>query len=440
MSHVPGYSSARPFPDHRQLVQSPYGTPSNPLTPKVRRRGSGLVAMIVLPSLGIGAVAIVGEHLTAPDPQVTIQSGIGFAVRDGSEIALVPYDRTGSDGLIAEVTSDMFQVRLAAVDLASGELQWDVQLTDELGWNAAVVAAGETYAYLATDDGLTVLEVADGETAAEPGEITGLEGAQAVAGTAYAFDAGLGAVVALDVNGGLHTIALDTLEAVPADEATAATWSGRLFAEGTVPDIGGLTTTEALLADGKSTVRIEPTADGALGGTLAVDDPDGGSRALGTRVYYEAAIVVDQPSLISTASMQVEVDELTEDLMDDMAAAGGDPWAGLDELAGIAGLTGLGGTAAGAGSGHVLVEHRTEPGAEAYAMHVIALDSGRVTASFETADRLGRALTSPGGYTAVIAAPEDDTWWSDLVIVAPGGSIDRVEFGATDLLGEPELG
>ncbi len=34
MSHVPGYSSARPFPAHQQPVRSPYGTPSHPLTPK----------------------------------------------------------------------------------------------------------------------------------------------------------------------------------------------------------------------------------------------------------------------------------------------------------------------------------------------------------------------------------------------------------------------
>jgi hypothetical protein len=415
-----------PLPAHGRQVRSPYGTPAQPLTPErspFRPHGISLIPMIVIPSLAIGAVAVVGEHLTAPDPQVTLQSGIGFA--DDGELALVPYDRTGSGGLVESALNDLFQVRLAAVELDTGAIRWDVQLTDELGWNAAVVAAGATYAYLATDDGLTVLELDDGAVAAEPGAVPGLEGAQAVSGAAYAFDPGLGAVVALDVNGGVHTIALDALEAVPADADTAAAWSGLLSAEGGVPDIGGLTTTQALLADGESTVRVEPTAEGALGGTLAVEEP-GGRRALGTRVFYGAAIVLDQTAIASTA-LEIDAEELIDDFLED-PAAGMDLWAGLGD------------TAAGAGSGHVLVEHQPEPDGDAYALNVVSLETGQVTASVDTTEHLGRAMTSPGGYTTVIAAPPDDFWLSDLVIVAPGGSIERVEFGETDLLGDPVRG
>ncbi|MFC3496041.1 PA2928 family protein [Glycomyces rhizosphaerae] len=426
MSHVPGYSSARPFPSHQPPVRSPYGTPDHPLTPK-RARRSGVLAilgLIVVPSLGIGAVAIVGEHLSAPDPQITVQSGVGFGAYDGTELALVPYDRVGNGGLIESMQNDMFEVRLAAVELATGDTAWDVKLTDELGWNAAVVAAGEQYAYLNTDDGLQIRSLSDGSVAVEAGEVTGLEGAQAVSGAAYAFDPALGAVVALDVNGGVHVIALDTLEAVPSDADTAATWSGLLFAEGPVPDIGGMTTTEALLADGESSLRIEPTADGALGGSLVLESPDG-ERALGTRVFYEAAIVLDQAAVTSTFSVDIDVDELIEDFMEDAAAAGQDLW------------TGLGETAAGAASGHALIEHKPDPAGEGYALHVISLETGQVTASLNTGDHLGRALTGANGYTAVIAAPEGDTWHSDLVLVAPDGSIDRVEIGATDLFGDP---
>ena len=384
-----------------------------------------------MPSLGIGAVAILGEHLTAPDPDITVQSGIGFASRDGAELALVPYDRTGSGGLIASASNDMFQVRLAAVDLATGDAAWDVQLTDELGWNAAVVAAGERYAYLSSDDGLMILSVDDGEIVTEAGDIPGLEGAQAVSGAAYAYDPTVAAVVALDVNGGIHTIPLDTLEAVPADDATAATWSGLLSAEGTIPDIGGMTTTEALLADGESSLRVEPTADGSLGGGLVLEDADGGGRALGNRVFYEAAIVLDQTSLTSTFSVEVDVDELIEDFMDDAASAMEDPASAMDDAA-AAGQdlwTGLGSTAAGASSGHALIENKPEPAGESFALHVISLDTGQVTASIDTNGHLGRAMTSASGYTVVIAEPEDDYWLSDLVIVAPDGSIERIEIG-----------
>ncbi|MCD0445709.1 hypothetical protein LO763_19050 [Glycomyces sp. A-F 0318] len=414
-----------PLPAHGQLVRSPYGTPDCPLTPRrgpFKSRVPGMLAMVLVPPLAIGAVAVAGEHLTAPDPQITLRSGLGFA----GELALVPYDRTGSGGLVDSLANDAFQVRIAAVDLATGDLRWDVQLADEPGWGAAVVAAGETYAYLATDDGLTVLGLDDGAVAAEPGSVPGLEGAQAASGAAYGFDPALGAVVALDVDGGLHTIALDALEAAPADADTAAAWSGRLTAEGGVPDIGGLTTTRALLADGESTVSVTPTAEGALGATLAVEGPDGGRRALGTRVFYEAAIVLDQTAPAST-TLEIDVDDLIAEFAEDPAGAAADLW------------TGLGDTAAGAASGHVLVEHRPEPNGDAYALHVVSLENGRVTASFDTAAHLGRAATSPGGRTVVITAPPDDPRHSDLVVVAPDGSIDRVEFGETDLLGEPVL-
>jgi hypothetical protein len=308
-----------------------------------------------------------------------------------------------------------------------------VQLSDGTGWRAAVVAAGERYAYLATDDGFQVRSLDDGSMVAEPGDIAGLAGAQSVSAAAYGYDPAIPAVVALDVNGGIHTIALDTLEAVPADEATAAAWSGRLFAEGTVPALGGVTTTEAQLADGESTVRVQPTAEGALGGTLVVRDPDGADRALNDRVFYDAAIVLDQSNATNTTTVEVELDGVdVDDLVEDFLA---DPEGTATGL-----IPGLDHTAAGAASGHVLIEHRTEPGVEEYALHVIDLETGRVTASLDTASRLGRALTSASGHTAVIAASADDGFWmSDLVLVAPDGSIDRLEFGAMDFFGDPVL-
>jgi len=414
-----------PLPAHRQVVRSPYGTPGDPLNPRYRRPRRGLFTMILLPAFGIGAVAIVGESLTADDPYIGIQSGIGFAVHDGEDLVLVPYDRTGTAGFLDKVTHDPTEVRVAAIELDSGDNLWDVQISDEIGWNAAVIAAGETYAYLATDDGLTVLDLDNGAVAAEPGRLLGLEAAQSASGAAYAFDPELQAVVALDVNGTIHTIALDTLEAVTAGADTVATWSGLLFAEGTVPDIGGLTSTEALLADGESSVRIEPTAEGAAGGSLILDGPGGEQRALGTRIYYGGAIVLDQTDYMSTFTVDIDVDELIDDFLEDPAAAGKNLW------------TGLGNTAAGAGGGHVLVEHQREPNVQKYALNVVSLETGQVTASLDTGINLGRAVTSASGHTAVIAAPADSTWLSDLVIVAPDGSVNRVELADVDFFGNP---
>jgi hypothetical protein len=407
------FRAGNPLPPHVPRVRSPYGTPEHPLTPKPRRpQGLGLVSMIVLPSLAIGAAAIIGEHLTAPDPDVVLRTGIAFST-DG--LALVPYDRTGPTGLIAGATTDRFAVRLAAVDLASGETKWDVQLADALEWDAAAVAAGAEYAYIATQEGLQVRDLDDG--ALVTGAVPGLE--RAGSGTAaYGLDPAAG-VVALDVDGGLHTIALDALEAAPADPVVAEAWTGRLAPEGAFPELGGMTSTEASIGDDR-TLRIEPATEDALGGRLAVVS-DGVRRALGTGVYSGAGIVLDQTATSTT--WEIDVDERLEGVLED-------PTAAVD-------LAFPGGTAAGAATGHALVEHRPEPGCDGFALTVVDLETGLVTASLTTAAHLGRTMTAPGGHAVVLATPDEGLFHSDLVVVAPDGSIDRVTFGTVDLLGDP---
>ncbi|WP_153025871.1 PA2928 family protein [Glycomyces albidus] len=409
------FRAANPLSPHAPPVRSPYGTPEHPLTPKRRRpRGLGLFSMIVLPSVAIGATAIIGEHLTGPGADVMLRTGIAFSA-DG--LALVPYDRTGATGLIAEATTDRFAVRLAAVDLASGETRWDVQLADEREWDAAAVAAGAAYAYIATQDGLQVRDLDDGALVTDA--VPGLE--RVGSGTAaYGLDPAAG-VVALDVDGGFHTIALDALEAAPADPAVAQAWTGRLAPEGAFPGLGGMTSTEASIG-GDRTLRIEPTAEDALGGGLAVVS-GGDRRALGTRVYYEAGIVLDQTAASTT--WEIDVDELIDGVLED-------PTAAIDLMVPA-------GTAAGAATGHALIEHRPEPGGDGFALTVVDLETGLATASLTTADHLGRSMTAPTGHTVVLVAPDEGVFHSDLVVVAPDGSIDRVTFGAVDLLGDPDL-
>ncbi|RRR95820.1 PA2928 family protein [Glycomyces terrestris] len=410
------FRPAGPLPAHTAPVRSPYGTPDRPLTPKPRRGGLGLLPGMLLMSVGIGATAIIGEHLTAPAPDVMLRTGIAFSA-DG--LVLVPYDRNGPGGLIAEAVGDAHAARLAAVDLASGETRWDVQLAGELEWDAAAVAAGEEYSYVATEDGLQIRDLDDGSLVTASGAVPGLEGA-GTGTAAYGFDPAAG-VVALDADGGLHTIALDALTAAPADPAVAEAWTGRLVAEGASPQLGGTTSTEAAIGE-EGTLRIEPTAEDALGGSLVLE-AGGDRRALGTRVYYGAGIVLDQSAGATT--WEIDVEELIEGVLED-------PTAAVD-------LAFPGGTAAGAATGHALIEHRTEPGAEDVALTVVDLATGQATASLTTADHLGRSMTAPSGHTVVIAAPEDGVFHSDLVIVAPDGSIDRAVFGGLDLLGEPDL-
>nr|BFF27858.1 hypothetical protein GCM10025732_58230 [Glycomyces mayteni] len=162
------FRAAGPLPPHSQLVRSPYGTPEHPLEPKRRPRGAGgaIFGFALLMTAGTFVAAVGGEYLTAPQPDVMLRTGIAFSA-DG--LALVPYDRAGAGGLLSELATDVNAVRLAAVDLATGETRWDVQLADELDRDAAAVAAGEQYAYIATADGLEIRDLDDGALVTEAG-------------------------------------------------------------------------------------------------------------------------------------------------------------------------------------------------------------------------------------------------------------------------------
>ncbi|MEU5875558.1 PA2928 family protein [Glycomyces sp. NPDC047369] len=422
------FRAAGPLPPHVQPVRSPYGTPEHPLEPKRRPRGigGGIFGLALLMTAGTFVAAVGGEYLTAPQPDVMLRTGIAFSA-DG--LALVPYDRAGSGGLLAELATDVNAVRLAAVDLATGETKWDVQLADELDWDAAAVGAGQEYAYIATADGLEIRDLDDGAPVTGAGDVPGLEGA-GTGTAAYGLDPEAG-IVALGFDGALRTVALDALEAAPADPAVAEAWTGRLAAEGAASQLGGMTTTEASVGE-DATVRVEPTADGAATSGLAVVE-GGDRRALGTRVYTEAAIVLDQT--VTTTTWDIDVDGLIDGLLNDPGAAE----ELIDDPTGAIDLTVPAGTAAGAASGHVLVEHRRQPGGDAYALTVIDLRDGATTASVDTSDHVGRTMTAPGGQTITIVAPADGLFQSDLLIVAADGSVDRATFGEFDLLGDPDI-
>nr|BFF27857.1 hypothetical protein GCM10025732_58220 [Glycomyces mayteni] len=193
-----------------------------------------------------------------------------------------------------------------------------------------------------------------------------------------------------------------------------------------------MTTTEASIGE-DATIRVEPTADGAVTSGLAVVE-GGDRRALGTRAYTGAAIVLDQTATTTTWDLDVDVDGLIDGLLNDPDAAE----ELMDDPTGAVDLTVPAGTAAGAASGHALIEHQRAPGGDGYALTVLDLADGGVTASIDTADHVGRSMTAPGGQTIAIVAPADGLYQSDLLIIAADGSVDRAAFGAFDLLGEPD--
>ncbi len=325
-----------------------------------------LVSILVLLAVIAGGV-FGGSYLFSPEPDVRLRPGIAFARVDGQDVVLVPYERHGTRGLFQELTRDVSQVRLAAVAV-TGEILWDEQLSDQLSWAASVLAAGQRYAYLATGSGLVIVELADGSVAAE-----GLVPSPA----AYAYDADGRRVLALNAAGEVLAIGLDQTAPAPVDAATAAAWAGRLSAQ---PGAAVATGPEAALAGSPERIALQALPFGMPGSLLVRITVDGMQIPVGAVAFDGGQLVIE------------------------------------------------GGTAVGAATGHVLVEHRDA--ANGITLSMVTLDTGRIAGSVPVEAPVDRAVVGPNGMTAVVARDE-------LAVAHADGRVVSVDVGATDFFGTP---
>lgn len=323
----------------------PYETPRRP------RRS---ILPLALPLVLFAGLFFGGSYLLSPDPDIEVQPGFAFAEVEGRDVVLAPYARHGVRGMFQMITQDMFQVRLAATDPATGEVLWDTQLSDQLIWEASVLAAGERYAYLSTDSGLFVVGLADGELVAEGDDVEGLGGEFVAARAAYAYDPENRRVLAMNATGGVLAIGLDQLVATPVDAPTAAEWSGRLSVERSPAAPPTATGVEAGMNPGSTErVALRQAPGGTPGAVLIRVTADGGVIPVGTTAFHGARLVVD------------------------------------------------GVTAVGVATGHVLVEHQRSVNDQGIALSLVSLATGQVTATLPVDSRVDRALVGPDGVTAV---------------------------------------
>ncbi|TNM30666.1 hypothetical protein FH715_11765 [Streptomyces sedi] len=399
---------------------------------------------MVLP-LGIGAAVIGGVIAGHPDPDISVQPGIGLAVTPARQLALVPYERDGEAGPFGPFGGDPWQKRLAAVDLTTGERAWDVRLSSELIWQARVLVAGDTHAYLATDDGLMIVDLTDGSLAVAPDEIPGIGADHIASGAAYGYDSARGAVVAMDVRGAFHTLPVGELAASPADEATTDAWAGRL-SDGPMSVESRALTAEDACAGEAGHLTLEPTTAARPSGALLLDGPDGG-RELGGRAFREPEILLADGTRVATAApVGVGVDpgnagQLEERLDEQLVRAlnGGLaelpplPWPLNDDGPGTEPVP----LALGAERGHVLVQEAADAVGDRYRLVVVSLETGEVLASRTMRSQAGPALTSPEGVTVLPVTDEDAQFpaHDGLLLVAPDGTLTDVTVGETDFFG-----
>ncbi|QQQ78505.1 hypothetical protein IOD16_08630 [Saccharothrix sp. 6-C] len=350
----------------------PYETPP-------RRRRRALPLFLVPPAL-VALLLFGGSYAVSPEPEVEMQAGFAFAEIDGRDVVLAPYARHGVRGMFQMMTQDLFQVRLAATDPATGEVLWDRQLSDRLVWEASVLAAGRRYAYLATDSGLVVVGLADGSVVAEGAGVQGLGDAYATARTAYAYDRENSRLMAMTATGGVLAIGLDEVVATPVDAQTAATWSGRLSVQRGPGAPTAATGVEAALDAGAERVALRQAPGAVPGSVLVRVTVDGREVPVGATTFQGARLVVD------------------------------------------------GVTAVAAATGHVLVEHQRSVNDAGVALSLVSLATGQVTATLAVDSRVDRALVGPDGITALTAG--------EVFAAARGdGRVVSLEVGLSDFFG-----
>jgi hypothetical protein len=357
----------------------PLYVPGPPVVPPlVVRRRRPLIVLLLLPFLLFGLLFFGVSYAMAPDPDVEVQPGFAFV---GADVLLVPYERHGARGMFQTMTQDLFQVRLAAVDPATGESLWDTQLSDQLIWVASVLVGGRQNAYLATDSGLVIVAMADGSVVAEGAGVAGLGDAFRTARGAYAYDPEGRRVMAMNADGDVLAIPLDQAKAAPVDAQTAAAWSGRLSAAPPPAVPNEATAQEADLGNGAGRVTLRDLPFAGLGQELVSFSADGRRITVGGSAFHRGSFVV------------------------------------------------AGGTAVGAASGHVLVQHQRSVNDTGIALSMAVLDSGQVTATLPVEHAVTRAVTGPDGTTAVSTGPD--------LVLARDSLLTRVEVGATNFFGSP---
>lgn len=365
------------------------------------RRRHGFWPRLLIPVAVVAFMIFGVSYLATPEPDVTLQPGAGFATVSGKEIALQPYQRSGARGMFQMITQDMFQVRLAATELETGRVLWDVQLSDELIWQAKVLASGTWNTYVATDGGLVIMDLASGQVLARDHDILGLA-RPVTSRSAYGYDASIRAVVAMDADGGLHAIALDTITAIPEPPAVARAWNGKLSAGRSTNTAGGSTATEGVLPGG-DTVQLRPR-DNAPGMSL-VRRAGNSSTPISQAVFHEAQILLTPPP----------------------GAAQPEGFPAGDRPTG----------AAGGAAGLVAVQHNRDINSRFRALSVVSLENGQVIATLPIGADPARALTSPGNRTVIHVRTADEHTGEGLVVIGLDGRATWAEVGRTDYFGNP---
>ncbi|WP_166909113.1 PA2928 family protein [Mycobacterium sp. DL440] len=366
---------------------------------------AGALAVVVLSVGGIFAMTRWTSR-----PMVAVGPVVGYGMVRDQDAVLVAYGRTGGTIGPPFGSSDTWQERVAAVSVDSGELLWDVQLHDSKGWERGVLAVSDGLAYIATDEGLSVIKVEDGTVVV--GDI-GDDYVESFNG--YNVDPHINAVVALTDSGAVEAVPLGTTEPAPVTDDIAEAWRTTLIGDSS------------------------PTADSDFG-IINVDPtamPDGMVLPDGTTISIPKPYRSPDPQLMRDGKVLARLDGLTKkELVYEVVrtpAALATP-AQLKE--GTDSHYHSSAVPLGIDHGVVLVGGELADDPRVDELRLYDIDTGETLAVIGGLDGYVRATATPQGAILVIAAAEDSGLDDDrLIIVRPDGRTTMTQIGDTDFWG-----
>ncbi|MGV0815857.1 PA2928 family protein [Mycolicibacterium boenickei] len=335
-------------------------------------------------------------------PMVSVGPVVGYATVRDQDAVLVAYGRSGGT----------WQERVAAISLEGGELLWDTQLHDTEGWERGVLAVADGLAYVATDEGLSVLKADDGSIV-----VGDLGDGYVESFNGYNVDPRINAVVALTDSGDVEAVPLGTTDIAAVPEDIADAWRTTLIAESSPTgdsDFGTNQVDPAAMPNG----MVLPDGDIlTLPKPYQSPDPElmrGGRRLarldglIRPEFVYE---VVRTPAALATPSQLAEGTAMFNHHHSSAVPLGVDH--GLVLVAG---------------------EPADDPGAEE--LRLFDVDTGDTRAVVGGIEEYVRATVTPKGSILVIAAAESSGLDHDRVIVVrPDGRTTMSQIGDTDFWG-----
>ncbi|WP_341941352.1 PA2928 family protein [Microbacterium sp. LWH10-1.2] len=389
---------------------------------RVRRRLRLRFLGFLLAPVLIGGLIFIATALFSPSSRdVEILPGAAAISIDEQDVALVVYADDSRPG----IGEPMFQTRAAAIRLSDGATLWDQRLNEELGSEAAALAGDSSLVYVATDEGLVILDATTGAIRAEGHGIDGI-GADAVfSASAYGYDVETNAVVALTGTGAVVQIPVGALAASPAEASVARRWQGTLSASAFLDTAALTRLVDTATATDGTTVGIETVAEAVSRDALVITSPDG---ALIRRTELVDAEIIPLTGAQTRLGVMLPTGQFLEGDFSDIDQD--DIEALLEAASAQASAGGALSSPAGFASGYVLVQHRESVNAERMLLSSVSVATGELVDTVEMGADAMRAIAGPSGTTAVIAA-DPDAWQPDtLRVLDADGSLRRIEVGS----------